>query len=289
MQTDVRESTVRAAGQEILVQEFGEGPPLLLIHGFLVGSADWRKVFPYLGKDFRCIALDLPGFARSSKPSPEAFEYSMQNYASVVDELLSELGIEQCDVAAQSMGATIALQLALDHPQRVRRLAVADAMWHPYSVPLKGKSVFLGRVGEFVFKKLYGRALFRDYFASDVFNGKAHDVEQVDAYYEHFNTPEGRTAAYAVLHNIVRPENLRPLAARVHNIEHETLVIWGVDDRIFPVSLSDKLVRELPNAELLLLSDCGHAPHEEQPEAVSDAFRKHFSKDSARGIPASAS
>lgn len=283
--TDLRENTYTIAGQNILVKEFGEGPPLLLIHGFLVSSDEWREVIPYLAKDFRCIALDLPGFGRSAKPSASDFDYTLSGYASLIADLLVELDVAPCFVAGHSMGGAIAMQLAIEHPQTVSRLVVMDAAWHPFSMPLKARPLFMGKVGELVFKKLYGRALFRDYFKNDVYNGNEVDPEQVDAYYDEFNTTASRNAAYVVMQNIVHPSNLARLATRVREITQPTLVLWGEDDHLIPVSLADKLVRELPDATLHLLKRCGHAGNEEQPEATAAAFRQHFQAESATQAP----
>lgn len=287
--TDVQVKTHRVAGQDLLVQQFGDGPPLLLIHGFLVSSAEWREVIPYLGKDFRCIVPDLPGFGESSKPPDTDFDYTLEGYAALMAELLTELDAAPCLVAGHSMGGAIAMQLALDHPALVTKLAVMDAAWHPFSMPLKARPLFMGKVGEFVFKKLYGRALFRDYFENDVYNGKEVDPAQVDAYYDAFNRPDARAAAYVVMQNIVHPNNLTKLAGRVRGINQPMLVVWGEDDHLIPVSLADKLVREVPHAQLKLLKNCGHAGNEEQPEATAAVFREHFRSEDARQSPIAAS
>ena len=289
MQTEVVESTVQVGEHEVLVQQFGDGPPLLLIHGFLVSSAEWRTVLPFLGNEFRCIALDLPGFGRSDRPAPDRFDYSLSGYARLIAQLLEQLDAVPCHVAGHSMGGAIAMQFAIDYPLMVQRLVIMDAAWHPFSLSLKARLPFMGKLGEFTFKKLYGRALFRDYFENDVYNGKKVDPEQVDAYYDALDTPQSRDAAYEVLKNMIHPEKLRGLAAQVSKINHPTLVLWGEDDRLIPVSLADKLVRELSDAKLVLLRGCGHAGNEEQPDATARAFREHFAAENARAAPATAS
>jgi pimeloyl-ACP methyl ester carboxylesterase len=254
--------------------EGGEGPPLLLVHGFLVHHAEWAGMLPALTRHFRCLAVDLPGFGQSDKPPPDRFEYTREAYAEVLLELLDGFGLDRVHLCGHSMGGGIAMTLAADHPDRVERLTVIDTACYPFEPPFKGKLPLLPVVGPFIFKKLYGKALFRDYMVQDVFSGHRDrvDFDRVDSYFAAFDPPEAREAAYAALPQTVDVTGLVP---RIRRVQARTLVLWGDDDRIFPLEFGRRLARDIPDARLRIVSDSGHAPNEERPDRTAELVIAH--------------
>ena len=124
-----------------------------------------------------------------------------------------------------------------------------------------------------MFKQLFGRRRFRNYFKDEVFS-RGFDVPwaRLDLLYHLFNTPSARESAYAVLRSML---DTRPVVARVSRVRHPVLVVWGRDDRIVPAAFALKLSRELPNGRLELM-DCGHCPHEERPHEFTAVVREFF-------------
>jgi haloacetate dehalogenase len=120
--------TVRTSGAEISLTQGGRGSPLLLVHGCPQTHAIWHKVAPELAKRFTVIAPDLRGYGASSKPhgDPNHLSYSKRAMAQDLVELLAALGFKQFDIAGHDRGGRVAYRLALDHPERVRRIAVLD-------------------------------------------------------------------------------------------------------------------------------------------------------------------
>lgn len=254
--------------------EAGEGPPLVLVHGLLVSHLEWLDVMPALSERFRCIALDLPGHGSSAKPSEAQFPYTREAYAGVVYELIRHLGLDKAHVCGHSLGGAISLTFAADHPERVDRLAVLDSAVYRFTLPLKGRLPLLPGIGPLVFKRLYGRSLFRDYFANDVFNGhEGLNAERVDRYYDDFNSRAGRNAGYAALRNTLDTASIE---AKIPRVQAPTLVIWGEEDRLVPVNLSHRLVREIDGAKLEIIAGSGHAPNEERPDEVAPLLLEHF-------------
>lgn len=110
------------------VARSGDGPPLLLLHGYPQTHAMWHKIAPELAKTFTVVAPDLRGYGDSSKPPSDAehFAYSKRAMAQDCAELMDRLGFAQFAVAGHDRGGRVAHRLCLDHPARITRAAVLD-------------------------------------------------------------------------------------------------------------------------------------------------------------------
>jgi haloacetate dehalogenase len=112
----------------IRIRHGGQGPPLLLLHGHPQTSAMWHMLAPRLARDFTVVAADLRGYGESSKPAstPDHMPYSKRTMAQDQIAVMRQLGFESFYVAGHDRGGRVAYRMALDHPARVRRLAVLD-------------------------------------------------------------------------------------------------------------------------------------------------------------------
>ena len=122
--------TVRVAGGNVCLRRAGNGPAVLLLHGFPETSLAWRKVAPDLATRFTLIAADLPGYGDSTL-LPHAFEndrISKRTMGGILAEAMQELGIAQFAVVGHDRGARVAYRMALDYPDRIRALAVLDVL-----------------------------------------------------------------------------------------------------------------------------------------------------------------
>src|SRR3569623_1196604 len=128
MASGFTEQRISTADAEIFVSRGGSGPPLLLLHGFPETHAMWREIAPRLAERITVVAADLRGYGQRSCPPSDAAHapYSKRVMAQDMATVMSELGFDQFSVAGHDRGGRVAFRLALDHPDRITRLAVLD-------------------------------------------------------------------------------------------------------------------------------------------------------------------
>ena len=121
-------STIDTGEATIRVRHGGSGPPLLLLHGHPQTHVMWHRVAPRLAEEFTVVAPDLRGYGGSSKPptTPDHAPYSKRAMARDQVAVMQQLGFERFSVAGHDRGGRCAYRLALDHPERVLKLAVLD-------------------------------------------------------------------------------------------------------------------------------------------------------------------
>jgi haloacetate dehalogenase len=130
-------------GTRIAVRDVGTGPPLVLLHGFPQNHRCWLPVLPALAKTHRCILIDLRGYGDSDAPADDASHtvYSKRRMARDLRCVLDTLKIDRADVAGHDRGARVAYRFALDHPERLGRLAILEviptvAFWDAWTADL---------------------------------------------------------------------------------------------------------------------------------------------------------
>lgn len=138
---------VQTRGAEIFMRLGGDGPPLVLLHGYPQTHAMWHRVAPSLARHFSLIIPDLRGYGASSIPAdaPDHFSYSKRAMAQDVCDIMDSLGYAQFSICGHDRGGRVAYRLALDSPERLARLAVLDIiptydMWHRLTPQLAMKT-----------------------------------------------------------------------------------------------------------------------------------------------------
>jgi haloacetate dehalogenase len=119
---------IQAGETSIFVRSYGSGPPILLLHGFPQTHLMWRSVAPLLARNFTVVCADLRGYGRSGCPlsTPDHAPYAKRSMARDMVTVMERLGFSRFSVAGHDRGGRVAYRLALDHPDRVERLAVLD-------------------------------------------------------------------------------------------------------------------------------------------------------------------
>jgi haloacetate dehalogenase len=123
-------SEVQTAETSIFVRRAGAGPPILLLHGFPQTHLMWRAVAPLLARHFTVVCADLRGYGRSGCPpsTPDHAPYAKRAMALDMVAVMEQLGFPRFSLAGHDRGGRVAYRLALDHPDRIERIAVLDIL-----------------------------------------------------------------------------------------------------------------------------------------------------------------
>jgi pimeloyl-ACP methyl ester carboxylesterase len=260
--------TVETPHGPIATAQAGTGPPLLALHGLGGTKASFLPTLALMSGTHRVIAADLPGFGDSVKPLRAPYDAAY--FAGVMAELLDALEIDRAHVAGNSMGGRVALEMALAKPERVDRVVLlSPAMawlrprrWAPVVRLLRPELSVLPMPVEGLVRRL----------VSGGESGWA--AAGVDEFLRSYTTPRGRLAFNAVARNIYldEPHGKAGLWSRLGGMQHESLFIWGLRDRLVPIAFMKHVERAFPAARHVEL-DCGHVPQVERPIEAHDAMR----------------
>jgi pimeloyl-ACP methyl ester carboxylesterase len=240
------------------------GVPIVLVHGFGASLYTWRHMIEPLSREYRVIALDLPGYGFSDKPD---IQYNMALFSAQILHLLDALGVQRAVFVGNSMGGKITLFTALHNPERVESMVLIDAA--AYVSGSSGRPFILRLVatpcvGE-VLTSLSRRSRVRD-ILEDVYHDDSKITEaDVDAYHAPMLMEGGNRAALSLLRSDAFGGDIE---AGVPSIRIPALIIWGQEDTWIPVANGERLHRELPDSRLEVLPATGHVPQEEAPELV---------------------
>jgi len=254
---------------KLFYREAGNGPPLLLIHGFGASSFTWRKVAPTLAETNRVIAVDLKGFGQSEKPLDE--RYSVFDQAELLAQLIEEKDLRDLTLVGHSFGGGAALLLALQAEERLKgriaRLVLLDSIAYPQNIPVFFRMLDMPVVSQLGIRMVPPEVQARLALKIAYFDDSKIDAEEVEAYAAPLKTAAGK---HAIIHSArqILPEGIEELSERYKTIELPTLILWCDHDRIVPLEVGIKLRRTLPNSTLRLVEECGHMPQEEQPEST---------------------
>jgi len=258
---------VTIQGFRLHLLEAGSGPAVLLLHGFAGSAEEWRPTGDVLARaGYRAIAVDLLGFGRSAKPADAP--YSLELGAGLLAGLLDTLGVARAAVVAHSMGGKYALAAALLHPRRVSRLVLVGTDGFVAGSPLT-KAGGWPLVGAALLWLSARPAVVRAMLSAAFYAPDSHLSPAVIARgREALSGPDNRRALTAISRRYdatdLRHTGLR---ARLPALRAPALLIWGEQDRVFPLSVARAAVAEIPGAMLATVPRCGHYPQLEAPRA----------------------
>ncbi len=257
--------------------EAGSGPAVLLLHGWPTNAQLWRSSLVALSASRRAIALDLPGFGQSDKPTD--VRYSFRFFEDTLTGFLDALGIERTGLAVHDMGGPVGLYWAVRHLERLSDLAILNTLAFPelsWAVKLFVAATFVPGVRSYLASPSGVRAAMR----FGVHEKSRITPEVAELYAAPY---EGREARRALLKSAqgLSPRGFGEIARGLSQIQVPVRLVYGEGDRILPdvARTMSRIQRLIPHAELTKLPRCGHFLQEDAGEEVGRILAEFFSRE----------
>jgi pimeloyl-ACP methyl ester carboxylesterase len=254
----------------------GDGPPILLIHGITSSSRTWKRVMPRLAETHTVIAPDLLGHGRSAKPQGD---YSLGAYASGIRDLLAALDVPRATVVGHSLGGGIAMQFSYQFPERVGRMVLVDSGGIGREVnPILRAAALPG--AELALPIMFSPTLHdaalkvRRLFGRIGLEPNA-DIQGVSEGFASLTEADARRAFLHTVRSVIDIGGQKVSASDRLYLAGDipTLVIWGENDRLIPVSHAHEAKVMMPRSRLEVFADAGHFPFNDDPDRFVSVIR----------------
>ncbi|KAB2339345.1 alpha/beta fold hydrolase [Actinomadura rudentiformis] len=259
--------TYQSASGEVRWDAFGDGEPVVLLHGTPFSSYVWRAIAKALANGRRVYVWDMPGYGSSEMAAGQ--DVSLGAQGRLFAELLAHWRLDEPQVVAHDFGGAVALRAHLLHGARYRRLAMVDpvalAPWGSPFFRLVGDNA---EVFEQVPSHLH-RALVREYVTSA--SGPGLHPATLDALVQPWLGDSGQPAFYR---QIAQADQrfTDEIQGRYGELDLPVLICWGTDDSWIPVAKAHELAAAIPGARLRLIEGAGHLVQEDAPAELTAAL-----------------
>jgi pimeloyl-ACP methyl ester carboxylesterase len=266
------------AGVRLHYVEAGEGPLVVLLHGFPEFWFSWRFQIPALAAvGFRVVAPDMRGYNLSDKPKGVE-SYALETLARDVERLIRTLGEERAVVVGHDWGGIVAWAVAILHPERVERLVILNVP-HPerFARGLRTPRQLLKSSYAFFFQlpwlpervlRAGDFALVRSVFRNDPVRPGTFGRDDIDRYVEALSRPGALTAAINYYRALARRATSLARALR-RRVRAPVMVIWGQRDLFLVPELARPDPALVPDARVERLPDASHWVQQDRPEKVN--------------------
>jgi len=263
------ERRARTSGGEIAYVDVGDGPVVVLLHGFPQSAYVWRDLAPLLSSRFRVIVPDLLGSGGSDRPRDVRLDLRAQ--AVYVGEALHEIGIDRFAAIGHSVGGGVAQLLALDGDGVDAMVLLASTALDAWPTAAT-REIQLTPPDQEV--ELLVRSGIRAALRAGMMQPDRLGEDQVEEYLRPWSGDEG-VASFFRLARAMDGEGLdRPADLAV--LEMPVLIFWGEDDPFYPVAIAERLNEAIPSSTLGLLPGCGHFLLDEAVETIGPMIYEYL-------------
>jgi pimeloyl-ACP methyl ester carboxylesterase len=300
--------TIEVDGQTIFYREAGpkDAPVLLLLHGFPTSSHMFRNLIPQLSDRFHLVAPDYPGYGNSSMPTVDAFDYTFDNLANVMEQFIQKVGLKTYSLYLMDYGAPVGFRIAVNHPERVDSLIIQNGnayiegidnnfwepikeFWNDRKAKNKGlDNAFWKNVkaaykqpnmsNEDALRFLVTLGATQWQYTNGVRNKEMISPDNWHVTQRLLDRPGNEGIQLQLFYSYGSNPPLYPKwQAYLRKHQPPTLIVWGQKDEVFPAEGAHPYKRDLKNLEFHLL-DTGHFALEEDGEVIAGHIRRFFDK-----------
>jgi pimeloyl-ACP methyl ester carboxylesterase len=264
----------RVSSGEVAYGVFGEGPPVVLVHGTPSRSCIWREVVPVLAEGHTVYVYDLLGFGASERGEGQDVSIAAQGRG--LAELTEVWGLDEPRVAGHDIGGGIALRTHLSEGVPFECISLLDAVvLTPWGTPsLRHVKEHLGAY------RTMPNEVFEAYVAARLRQATKRPMDEwvFEAYLSQWRGVAGQ-AAYLRKDEALLERDTAELEPRLNSIGAPVQVVWGEEDSWLDPSQGKLLAEKIPNAEMHLVSNAGHFVMEDAPGKVAEVLSSFFSGD----------
>lgn len=248
-------------GLEINYKIAGEGPAILVLHGWGGASDSWLEVQRIVSEQgYKVICPDFPGFGKTPPP-PEPWDIG--DYTNLILNFTQKLGLDRFFLLAHSFGGRISIKFASQYPEKIKKLILCDSAGIKPKPGLKTRIIFwLARIGNAIFTPKH---LIR-------FKDSARNLFYI------FLRNRDYVKANGVMKETIKKIFAEDLLPELSKIKTKTLIVWGKIDRMVPLKYGYIFKEKIENSELEVLPKIGHSPHLETPRKLAEIILEFLNR-----------
>jgi pimeloyl-ACP methyl ester carboxylesterase len=271
---DYIEGTVEEEPLQLHYETYGQGNPIIFLHGLGGSLYTWRHVIEPLAPQYRLILFDLKGAGESPKPYDD--KYSMFDQALLIYRFILQNDLQQVTLVGHSFGGGVALLLALKltqrDPGRLSRLILIDTIAYPQKLPGVIRMLRMPVLGWLGLHLIPDKTKVRNMMETLYYDDSKINWEDVEAYAAPLASPGAKYAFQQTARQII-PDHIDEIISMYPQIKVPTLIIWGREDKIIPLENGARLHQAMRNSQLIVIERCGHDPPEEKAEKVIEIMQ----------------
>jgi pimeloyl-ACP methyl ester carboxylesterase len=259
---------------ELYHEIYGQGDPLLCLHGFGASLFSWRNFVEPFSKEHQLILIDLKGHGKS--PKPHDTKYSIIDHATQIQQFILDHDLRNLTLIGNSLGGAISLLVTIMLMERgdlgrLSSIILIDSGAYREYIPSFLK--LLGSPGiDLIAYLIPSRIAAKKVLRLAYYDPQKITEEQIQGYATPLSAPGARHALVQTAKQLI-PPNFDELVKKYKEIKLPTLIVWGRQDKIIPLKVGELLDHDIPNSTLKVIEQCGHAPQEEKPDETIPIVR----------------
>lgn len=248
---------------------YGRGRPVILLHGWLGSWGLWQETMAYLGRFYRTYALDFWGFGESS--GKKRSTYAVQDFVSLVEQFMEQLGIVRAPLVGHSMGGTVSLKFAIEHPERVRKVVVIGSPINGASLALPLKLAGYRHIAFLVYSNMWALKL--------GLRISAPLITKDPHWYQMISNDLSKTTLESFLVSIatLRQTNLIP---QLGQVLAPVMGMYGDKDNIVSPHQWKPIAQGIQHARIERFDKAGHFIMLDEPKRFMETLREFLDGDS---------
>ncbi|MEC8671121.1 MAG: alpha/beta hydrolase [Candidatus Thermoplasmatota archaeon] len=256
-------------GVKLHVRDEGhpQSPTIIFLHGHTEDLHTWNNMAKKLVENFRVIRFDLRRHGLTGPAQDN--EYKLESYVSDLSLFIQHLELDNFVLVGHSMGGRISTKYTIENPEKVNGLVLLSASGAPReekTSPPMALRMMKNPLGRALIRRMWSRKMAKGSLEDMVFDSSAITDEEVDRMWDFSRYPGNMNAMFR---EFAKPwEDFKP--TEIEGISTNTLLIWGEEDTICPISMGEWYDSHLPNSKLVRLQNIGHNPQFECPDKCLD-------------------